>query len=533
VDVLIRFTHGLGDAVQLTVVLKHLQKYRPDWNVDVVSGIGKHTLFRGLCRQSSADRDRLSRVYDHVFDLGWHENYNAYGDCPSTKVTNCLREVFGVDPDPELMSYSVSVSADALSRAKSYLSSLGVGTTPEGRFRVVLAHNKGNTSPQKKNLSDADLIPTANLCGEYGYRLVVLDWDNRISPDLLTHRNVTVCSHLSARDLWMHGGSGDGETIGALAALSAACVGIDSGPGHVFGAAPTPARIVWVQHHPVNFYDLCPNVVHLLPERHREIPPAHHERVWNYFRDHYEFRTYSHVGVDLATEVAGMLCVEPLKSNPMTRSHMLKSKSFHVEYYDEHRAAGLDYLGHGEWQEQYGKWLVESLRLQGEPVLDVGCACGSIATGMHKAGARVYGVDLNNHMIEQGRRRFPVPLYVCDAVNLHLFGDESFRLVHSNQVGEHWKKDLVPFILREFRRVLQPGGIVFTVLDTTDLFERQNRNAEEEDPTNGCIESLAWWNARFAEAGFVEADASELKSHPLSYFRKYDWDWMLHKLPTS
>ena len=48
---LIKFPHGLGDAVQFTVVLKHLAKAYADWAVDVVSKRGKHTAFRGLCRQ--------------------------------------------------------------------------------------------------------------------------------------------------------------------------------------------------------------------------------------------------------------------------------------------------------------------------------------------------------------------------------------------------------------------------------------------------------------------------------------------------
>ncbi len=34
-NVLIEFAHGLGDAVQFSVVLKHLRKYKPDWNIDV------------------------------------------------------------------------------------------------------------------------------------------------------------------------------------------------------------------------------------------------------------------------------------------------------------------------------------------------------------------------------------------------------------------------------------------------------------------------------------------------------------------
>jgi len=122
------------------------------------------------------------------------------------------------------------------------------------------------------------------------------------------------------------------------------------------------------------------------------------------------------------------------------QTHLLTARNFHVEYYEEHRRAGLDYLGHGEWQEHYGRWLVEVFGLRDHDVLDGGCAAGSIAYGFQKAGARAHGVDLNNHTIALGKLKFPVPLYVCDIVNLHLFGDNSFALVHTNhsaRLGGH------------------------------------------------------------------------------------------------
>src|SRR5687767_14459316 len=88
------------------------------------------------------------------------------------------------------------------------------------------------------------------------------------------------------------------------------------------------------------------------------------------------------------------------------------------EYYEEHRRQGLDYLGHGTWQLDYGRWLWEaigpgsrdvgrgpdSLRpstLDPRPstMLDIGCACGSIAAGLAQAGWNVTGIDLSEHMI--------------------------------------------------------------------------------------------------------------------------------------
>jgi len=52
----------------------------------------------------------------------------------------------------------------------------------------------------------------------------------------------------------------------------------------------------------------------------------------------------------------------------------------------------------------------------------------------------VPGVDLNEHMIALGREKWPGMaglLHVADAVNLHMFSDESWDAVHSSQVAEH------------------------------------------------------------------------------------------------
>jgi hypothetical protein len=142
----------------------------------------------------------------------------------------------------------------------------------------------------------------------------------------------------------------------------------------------------------------------------------------------------------------------------------LTARNYHEEYYREHQAAGLDYCVHGEWQESYGGWLVDALVWRDLHVLDLGCACGSIAEGLRRAGAKAHGVDLNNHTIGLGKKRFPgLPLYVCDAVNLHLFGPDSFDGVHCAQVAEHWKPPLVPFILEEVFPGAEAGRPVLPV----------------------------------------------------------------------
>ncbi len=75
--ILIKFTHGLGDAVQLTVALQHLRKYRPDWELYLHAKRGKHSVGYGYCTQVWHDQEPGpdEKQFHHIFDLGWYENY--------------------------------------------------------------------------------------------------------------------------------------------------------------------------------------------------------------------------------------------------------------------------------------------------------------------------------------------------------------------------------------------------------------------------------------------------------------------------
>lgn len=53
---LIRSVHGLGDVVQMTVVLQHLAHHHPDWEIDIWAKRGKESACRGLCNLTWNDR---------------------------------------------------------------------------------------------------------------------------------------------------------------------------------------------------------------------------------------------------------------------------------------------------------------------------------------------------------------------------------------------------------------------------------------------------------------------------------------------
>lgn len=518
--ILHKFHHGLGDAVMFTAVLAHLKKEFPDRNNHVKCLKGKHSAFKGVAEKSFFD-DPTER-YDSVQDHDWPECHHMWSD-GGTKTVQCLRQKYYIKTDWDKLKYVVPIDDEAKSRADQYFKSL-----PEGK--KVLIHYQGNTSTEQKNLSHTTVRQVCDLLIEKGYAPVILDWDRRSPiPD-----NKTVFCPDADHPLWMGYGTGDAETIAALIEQSVLFIGIDSGPCKVaYSVESTPCITVWIGHHPVHFCDNAPNAFHLVPKGHRELIRGDYEVGMKFFDEHYKYETYFDLTGSLKAQIAKTL---GFSFNPMPEAaaELLTATAFAEDYYQEHKRAGLDYLDHGGWQENYGRWMVNALGLRGRTMLDVGCACGSIACGFGKAGALVSGCDVNEQMIVRGRQKWLRDnLFICDASNLHYWKDGTFDFIHSAQVFEHFKPELVPFILRELYRVTKPGGIMFAAFDTTEMYARQGRDLATEDATHQCVKPMAFWDQQLADTGWVHdpGAAAALKNHPDSFFGSYDWDWIMVTKP--
>jgi FkbM family methyltransferase len=405
--ILVRFTHGLGDAVQLTVVLRHVQKHRPDWVVDMYSLRGKHSAFYGLCRRSyhEQEAERPGGPYANEYDLGWFENYNGYTDRPNSKVTNCLQEIFDIPYDPELGRYQVQVSAPVLERAAAYLESIGClrqGSADRGegsgsgRYNAVLFHYQGNTSGERKNLTHEQVRPLLDLCLDAGFVPVILDWDRR-SP-LFDNRRV-FNPGVHPGDLWGGFGSGDAETITALISLSAVFIGVDSGPGKCASATDTPTLIAWTRMHPVQFHDPAPNTVHLVPHNHRDIPPARHPGIAEYFARSYQFMTYRQ-GEDwrltdaVARWLSHALCLDGQKS----RDGLAFRYGFWIP--QENAIQSWTIIEDVYIQDAY-KTQLRPRGTDAECVVDVGANLGAFARLWHERNpsARIACVEVNRKLL--------------------------------------------------------------------------------------------------------------------------------------
>lgn len=507
---LLEFRHGLGDLVQLTVVLRHLRARWPGRKLYVSAFRQWLGLLEGMADEQFSYKEHAPEGCE-LLRLDWHEPDRCYENWPGTKAERCLLEVFNLEPQIELCGYQLTPGPEAFAAADEWLADrFGDPLRPPS---FALLHYHGHSSRARKDLTEKIAAETCEVLVAAGITPIVFDGrrESPLNPEWLVRELPPVA------------------VTTAIASRSTINCGIDSGPGHIFGAVNTPAVISWYEHHPYHFYEPADHVLHLVPEdHHRLLKPRGAKEACRFFEEHYRHRA---VGRERLPDVVTAL----LSPQPLTAT------TYERDYYDEHRAAGLDYAVHGDWQKSYGAWLVDALELRGKWLLDAGCACGSIAWGFEQAGAKTIGVDISHHMIELGRETFPkLELVERDLADLAGIRDESIDCVHSAQSAEHWQPEQVPAILSELRRVLKPGGLFWCSLDTVELFARQNRVGEQlqlaGDPTHICVRPRLWWQQQRIEGRWddvTEDVRPRLEGHPLSFLRRYDWDWWCWQKPAA
>lgn len=92
----------------------------------------------------------------------------------------------------------------------------------------------------------------------------------------------------------------------------------------------------------------------------------------------------------------------------------------------------------------------------GLTLLDVGCGPGTITADFASRGLAVIGIDAAADVVEKARE-IGVDARVGDAYALD-FADDNFDIVHAHQTLQHVARPIDA--LREFRRVVKPGGVV-------------------------------------------------------------------------
>jgi ubiquinone/menaquinone biosynthesis C-methylase UbiE len=91
---------------------------------------------------------------------------------------------------------------------------------------------------------------------------------------------------------------------------------------------------------------------------------------------------------------------------------------------------------------------------------DIGCGPGHVARYLHDRGVQVLGIDLSKGMVEQARRLHPDIEFRQGNMSTLDMDDDSLAGIVAFYSIIHIPREKVTHVLREFKRVLRPGGLL-------------------------------------------------------------------------
>jgi len=98
--------------------------------------------------------------------------------------------------------------------------------------------------------------------------------------------------------------------------------------------------------------------------------------------------------------------------------------------------------------------------LDGLTALDIGCSTGFISDELHKAGAKVTGLDIDESGLIAARRRYGEKVsFICSGGEDFPAPPQSFDIVIFNHIYEHVVD--ADAVMANVRRVLRPDGVVY------------------------------------------------------------------------
>jgi SAM-dependent methyltransferase len=101
-------------------------------------------------------------------------------------------------------------------------------------------------------------------------------------------------------------------------------------------------------------------------------------------------------------------------------------------------------------------------------VCDMGCGPGHVARYLRDAGASVFGLDLSSGMLEQARKLNPdIPFREGNMMSLDIPGG-TLAGVAAFYAIVNIPKPSLPFVFREFQRVLRTGGLLLLAFHMGD-----------------------------------------------------------------
>jgi ADP-heptose:LPS heptosyltransferase len=273
----IKQEHGLGDAVALTAILRHLRAREPDCRLELIVKPGRETLYDdGVDEVSSLDD--LRRPPTHILD--WPMANASHRHCPSTWVERCLIEQLGIMPVAELCRYQVSVRNSYRAAIRAWLEASMPGTANRGQR--ALCNFRGASFKERKDLSDYEAAAVALALEDAGYQVLIWDAVDRTE---LPEQGI---GRRAPEDLV----AGNAGMLAALIAETDLFVGVDSGPLHLASAIGAKAIGLWPRQSPLHCICHDDTTTHLIrkgaPEYERFLIHRPIDDGLAFFRAHYK-----------------------------------------------------------------------------------------------------------------------------------------------------------------------------------------------------------------------------------------------------
>jgi len=122
-------------------------------------------------------------------------------------------------------------------------------------------------------------------------------------------------------------------------------------------------------------------------------------------------------------------------------------------------------------QEQEDVRLLDELIAQlpaGAKVLDAGCGAGVPIARILSRHFEVTGVDFSEAQVQMARQLVPEANFICQDITALTFTDASFDAICSYYAIIHIPREQHAALLRDFYRLLKPGGLALLCLGASD-----------------------------------------------------------------
>ena len=155
----------------------------------------------------------------------------------------------------------------------------------------------------------------------------------------------------------------------------------------------------------------------------------------------------------------------------------------------------------------------DTVREQG-PVCEVGCGPGQIARYLHDRGVEISGIDLSAGMVERAQRLNPgIAFRQGDMAALDA-PDGSWAAIVLFYSIIHIPREEVVAVLRELRRTLQPGGLLFLAFHLGNETIHRDEWWGHAVSVDYLLFTTAEMTGYLRQAGFEVVDIRERDPYP-------------------